>query len=452
MIVEERPRSERRRTGRATTSRCSPTRPRSASTTTGMSSSTTGYAPPPGCGASPSMTEAEPVEHAISLPHATECIWHIRAGRVVLATGAFERPLAFVGNDRPGVMLASSAMRYVERFGVLPGERAVAFVTNDWGKEAAERLRAKARSWELAGGGGTSEERPCRRSLCDTVSAFGSRLREPRRRSRSRTTAHRDRRPRSPARVSGGMEPDHRSGSGAASAAASRTTGRRATLRPGRGLDHPLVYPWRARLSGTAGLPDKRRRFWFVGSTAKTAQKSYVDLQRDSDRRRRLSLPSRGGLRSVEHVECATYIGTAVDQGRTSGVSHRRDRQRVRSAWDPGAQGPSNARPPYTPVSYVRAGWSVPGETLLDPHLCLCRSTRLYVELRRRVPERRAVEAALVFPLAAARSMDAAVSRECPAVRDAGRGDGRSTLGKIDVEGPDAPVPRPACIRRRFGP
>ncbi len=86
---------------------------------------------------------SEPVEHAISLPHATECIWHIRAGRVVLATGAFERPLAFVGNDRPGVMLASSAMRYVERFGVLPGERAVAFVTNDWGKEAAERV-AKA--------------------------------------------------------------------------------------------------------------------------------------------------------------------------------------------------------------------------------------------------------------------------------------------------------------------
>jgi sarcosine oxidase subunit alpha len=82
----------------------------------------------------------ERVERTIPLPHGTDRIWHVRAGRVVLATGAFERPLAFVGNDRPGVMLASSAMRYFDRFGVLPGELAVAFVTNDWGLQAAERI------------------------------------------------------------------------------------------------------------------------------------------------------------------------------------------------------------------------------------------------------------------------------------------------------------------------
>ncbi len=35
-------------------------------------------------------------------------LWHIRAGRVVLATGAHERPLVFAGNDRPGVMLAGA--------------------------------------------------------------------------------------------------------------------------------------------------------------------------------------------------------------------------------------------------------------------------------------------------------------------------------------------------------
>src|SRR5262249_22987333 len=46
--------------------------------------------------------------------------WVIRAGAVVLATGAFERPLVFPGNDRPGVMLASAAERYVNEFGVLP--------------------------------------------------------------------------------------------------------------------------------------------------------------------------------------------------------------------------------------------------------------------------------------------------------------------------------------------
>ena len=52
--------------------------------------------------------------------------WTIRAGSVVLATGAFERPLVFPGNDRPGVMLARAAERYANEFGVLPGERIVA--------------------------------------------------------------------------------------------------------------------------------------------------------------------------------------------------------------------------------------------------------------------------------------------------------------------------------------
>ncbi|MDZ7748483.1 MAG: hypothetical protein U5K43_06265 [Halofilum sp. (in: g-proteobacteria)] len=47
--------------------------------------------------------------------------WRIHAGRVIHATGATERPLLFAGNDRPGVMLAEAARRYVNHFGVLPG-------------------------------------------------------------------------------------------------------------------------------------------------------------------------------------------------------------------------------------------------------------------------------------------------------------------------------------------
>ena len=41
-----------------------------------------------------------------------ERLWHVRAGRVVLATGATERPIAFAGNDRPGVMLAIRGRRH----------------------------------------------------------------------------------------------------------------------------------------------------------------------------------------------------------------------------------------------------------------------------------------------------------------------------------------------------
>ena len=48
-------------------------------------------------------------------------LWRIRARRVVLATGAHERPIVFAGNDRPGVMLAAAARSYLHRYGVLAG-------------------------------------------------------------------------------------------------------------------------------------------------------------------------------------------------------------------------------------------------------------------------------------------------------------------------------------------
>ncbi|MDF3142745.1 sarcosine oxidase subunit delta family protein, partial [Streptomyces sp. T21Q-yed] len=66
-----------------------------------------------------------------------ERVWRIRARRVVLATGAHERSLAFANNDRPGVMLASSARTHVNRQGVLPGRHAVVFTTNDSAYAAA---------------------------------------------------------------------------------------------------------------------------------------------------------------------------------------------------------------------------------------------------------------------------------------------------------------------------
>ncbi|MCX7306230.1 MAG: sarcosine oxidase subunit alpha family protein [Hyphomicrobiales bacterium] len=67
--------------------------------------------------------------------------WTIRAGKVVLATGAFERPLVFPGNDRPGVMLASAAARYAAEFGVLPGEKIAVFTNNDGAYASALALR-----------------------------------------------------------------------------------------------------------------------------------------------------------------------------------------------------------------------------------------------------------------------------------------------------------------------
>ena len=60
-----------------------------------------------------------------------ERMWRVRAGRVVLAQGAIERPLVFDGNDRPGVMLAGAARTYLNRFGVRVGDRAVVLTSHD---------------------------------------------------------------------------------------------------------------------------------------------------------------------------------------------------------------------------------------------------------------------------------------------------------------------------------
>ncbi|MEL7174377.1 MAG: FAD-dependent oxidoreductase, partial [Pseudomonadota bacterium] len=66
----------------------------------------------------------------------------VRPGRVILATGAIERPIAFGNNDRPGVMLAGAMERYAARWGVGPGSRAVIATANDSGYGAAARLAA----------------------------------------------------------------------------------------------------------------------------------------------------------------------------------------------------------------------------------------------------------------------------------------------------------------------
>ena len=63
---------------------------------------------------------ADPAEGAVR-----ERVWRIRSARVVLATGAHERPIVFEGNDVPGVMLAESVRVYLQRYGVLAGEHVV---------------------------------------------------------------------------------------------------------------------------------------------------------------------------------------------------------------------------------------------------------------------------------------------------------------------------------------
>lgn len=71
-----------------------------------------------------------------------ERLWKIRARRIVLATGAFERPMLFPDNDRPGVMLASAVQRYAALYGVACGRRVVLATACDSAYGVAQGLLA----------------------------------------------------------------------------------------------------------------------------------------------------------------------------------------------------------------------------------------------------------------------------------------------------------------------
>ncbi len=71
-----------------------------------------------------------------------ERLWKIRARSIIAATGAFERPMIFPNNDRPGVMLAGAAEKYAHAFGVACGQRVVIASNNDSAYRIAESLRS----------------------------------------------------------------------------------------------------------------------------------------------------------------------------------------------------------------------------------------------------------------------------------------------------------------------
>ena len=344
-----------------------------------------------------------------------DTVWHIRAARVVLATGAFERPIAFADNDRPGVMLNAAVGRYIRDFGVLPGARIVAFGANVTILETHDLRQAGAEivatadvreGWAVAGTEGDPR--------VEAVHLVGP--------GGERRTVEADL-----VAVAGGWNPAlqlYRAIGGGL-----RYDDDLATFVPdGSGP------PWLEVVGAAAGDLPPSVAYWYT--PAQDLSRHFVDLQRDQTVADVLAAVD-GGLRSVEHVKRATYIGTAIDQGRTSGTMTA---EIVNAAlgWELGAQGPTNARPPFVPVSFAALAGLDRGPELLDPV--------------RRTPMHAAhVERGAVFEDVGqwkrpryfpepAEDMHAAVARECLAVRNGAGVLDASTLGKIEVVGPDAPA------------
>ena len=160
---------------------------------------------------------------------------------------------------------------------------------------------------------------------------------------------------------------------------------------------------------------------------------SFVDLQRDvtvAD----LSRATGAGLLSVELVKRYTTAGTAHDQGKTSGVLASGVVSTLLGV-DVGELGTTKFRPPYTPIGFAALAGRERG-VLYDP----VRTTGAHPwhvahgALFENVGQ---WKRPWYYPHAG-ETMDAAVARECAAARTGVAFMDASTLGKIDVQGPDA--------------
>ena len=423
-------------------------------------------------------------------------IWHIRAKQLVLATGAHERPIVFENNDRPGIMLASAARSYLNRYGVAAGSRVVIGTTNDSayqlaadllaaGIEVAAVVDARPQFSELAAAAALSEDVHVitgsavvntaadadGRLSCVTVSAIdedGSPVGDVEEIDADLLA------------VSGGWSPvvhlhSQRQGKvrwdtelagfvpanvvsdqqnvgacrgsyaladcvaeGAAAGAVAAVNAGYATSDAVAAATAAAARP--ARPAQPTG---PTRALWLVGGTEGTAsdwRHHFVDFQRDQSVAD-VWRSTGAGLRSVEHIKRYTSISTANDQGKTSGVNaigviaaaFRQQGTVVDS--DIGAIGTTTYRAPFTPVPFVALAGRQRGN-LFDA----ARRTSVHTWHEDRGALFEDVgqwKRPWYYPLPG-EDMDAAVLRECAATRESVGYMDASTLGKIEIRGKDA--------------
>ncbi len=315
----------------------------------------------------------------------------VRAPQVVLATGAIERSVAFHNNDKPGVMLASAARGYANRYAVRVGRRAVVFTNNDSAyatvsalrsvgatvaavvdsrtTPASEQARAHLGETRLLQGYAVTRVNGYNRvksvevgRLFDDESVLGS------------ETIHCD-----AVCVSGGWNPtlhlfsqaqgrlqfdpdtaafycaESKDGIHVAgSAAGARETDKCVRQGHDAGSAAASAAGFEAAAPGellvaTDSAETPMMPLWKIPVNMRGRTKRFVDIQNDvtvGD----VELASREGYLSVEHLKRYTTLGMGTDQGRTSNVIGLAQLAKLRG--EPvHAVGHTTFRPPYSPVS-----------------------------------------------------------------------------------------------------
>ncbi len=406
-------------------------------------------------------------------------LWRIRAGHIILATGALERPIAFANNDRPGIMLATAARAMAVRYGVAPGNSGVVFTNNDdayltafalkWAGVAVRVVDSRARPEgdlpKRAMADGIEVDAGSVISAVEGTSGVSAVKIAAYRRGQGRVITER-KVPCDFVAMSGGFNPVlhlwcHNGGKirfdGALASfrphthgdAMTAIGGANGTMSVAETLTEAVAAGEAAAKSvngkakaGKIKLPkvEEPKRgaletLWFAPATGKYNQgnKHFIDFQNDVTAAD-LELAQREGYESVEHTKRYTTFGMATDQGKTSNINGLGVLSEATGKPIPEI-GITTFRPPYTPYSFGSIAGSLTKELFLP-----IRRTAIFQwhtdhgAVFEPVGQWRR---AYTYP-APGEDKHRSINREILCVRNKVGLLDASTLGKIEIKGPDA--------------
>ncbi len=355
-------------------------------------------------------------------------LWQVRAKRIVLATGAIERPLAFAGNDRPGVMLARAVRTYIQRFRVLPGQRVVIATNNDDAYRTADAV---------AGAGGSVVAILDSRSVLSAIASA----------AQTRFPVFASAVPRSTSGGSAGL-------TGITADVLTKSVSFAGDLLAMSGGFTPVVHlhsqgggklAWNERIQ--AFVPGTTlQAIAAVGAAAGDVEaiaaatpvlahpkSSIIDFQNDVTAAD-VALAWQEGYRSVEHLKRYTTLGMGTDQGKTSNMAALAQLAGTAGVSIPAA-GLTTFRPPYTPLTLAALAGADGGG-----HAAPSRRLALHDRHQRLNPLWQPLglwHRPRAYPLPG-ESLHQAALREARAVRTSVGIVDVSTLAKFAVIGPDA--------------
>lgn len=390
-------------------------------------------------------------EHLGAIPDGAPrgCFWRIVAGRAILAGGAHERMIGFPNNDRPGIMQASAVRAYLHRYGVAPARRVAVFGNNDDAWRTVTDLQAA--------GVEVTALIDTRDGVTPTVDCpvyTGAQVVETRGRLGLRNLDVRDangvhRVEAECLAVSGGWNPSvhltcHMNGRpiwrddiAAFVPVAGSVPNLQAIGAAGGDFSTAAALRTGAAAGGGGEVPQAEdgpvniTPFWHVTGVK---GRQWLDFQNDVTVKD-VTLAHRENFRSVEHMKRYTTLGMATDQGKLSNVGGLAALAELAGREIPDV-GTTTFRPPYTPVPVAAlAGRTARGQ--FQPHR-LTPSDGLSRERNASFVEAGQWHRAAWFPEAGEATWKQSADREVGWVRNAVGVCDVTTLGKIDVQGPDA--------------